>query len=156
MGEMKKVQCLNGHFFDRNRFEICPLCDAVEKEERTATIIDLRSESDDKFLKEKTEKCSFFRFIRPNRIVDEINKSENPTRGLGENSQQEIHDTSAEEDEKMKSEEAEEVNMVESPKPIETKSSKKEDVGELISEEYVAEGIAIKAYVPMEVYGKLD
>jgi TRAP-type uncharacterized transport system fused permease subunit len=28
--------------------------------------------------------------------------------------------------------------------------------GELISEEYVAEGIAIRAYVPMEVYGKLD
>ena len=28
--------------------------------------------------------------------------------------------------------------------------------GELISEEYVAEGIAIKAYVPMDVYGKLD
>ena len=28
--------------------------------------------------------------------------------------------------------------------------------GELIAEEYVAEGIAIKAYVPMEVYGKLD
>ena len=28
--------------------------------------------------------------------------------------------------------------------------------GELISEEYVTEGIAIKAYVPMEVYGKLD
>ena len=28
--------------------------------------------------------------------------------------------------------------------------------GELIFEEYVAEGIAIKAYVPMEVYGKLD
>ena len=28
--------------------------------------------------------------------------------------------------------------------------------GELISEEYVAEGIAVKAYVPMEVYGKLD
>ena len=28
--------------------------------------------------------------------------------------------------------------------------------GELISEEYVADGIAIKAYVPMEVYGKLD
>ena len=28
--------------------------------------------------------------------------------------------------------------------------------GELISEEYVAEGIAIKAYVPMEVYGRLD
>jgi GTP-binding protein HflX len=28
--------------------------------------------------------------------------------------------------------------------------------GELISEEYVAEGIEIKAYVPMEVYGKID
>ena len=28
--------------------------------------------------------------------------------------------------------------------------------GELLSEEYVAEGIAIKAYVPMEVYGRLD
>jgi len=28
--------------------------------------------------------------------------------------------------------------------------------GELISEEYVADGIEIKAYVPMEVYGKLD
>ena len=28
--------------------------------------------------------------------------------------------------------------------------------GELISEEYVADGISIKAYVPMEVYGKLD
>lgn len=28
--------------------------------------------------------------------------------------------------------------------------------GELIAEEYVAEGIAIKVYVPMEVYGKLD
>ncbi len=28
--------------------------------------------------------------------------------------------------------------------------------GELISEEYVAEGIAIKAYVSMDVYGKLD
>lgn len=28
--------------------------------------------------------------------------------------------------------------------------------GELISEEYVSEGIAIKAYVPMEVYGRLD
>ncbi|MGN1158148.1 MAG: GTPase HflX [Agathobacter sp.] len=28
--------------------------------------------------------------------------------------------------------------------------------GELISEEYVAEGIEIKAYVPMEVYGKLE
>lgn len=28
--------------------------------------------------------------------------------------------------------------------------------GELIAEEYVAEGIAIKAYVPMDVYGKLD
>ena len=28
--------------------------------------------------------------------------------------------------------------------------------GELISEEYVAEGIAIKAYVPMEIYGKMD
>jgi len=28
--------------------------------------------------------------------------------------------------------------------------------GELISEEYVADGIAIKAYVPMEVYGKID
>ena len=28
--------------------------------------------------------------------------------------------------------------------------------GELIAEEYVAEGIAIKAYVPMEVYGRLD
>lgn len=28
--------------------------------------------------------------------------------------------------------------------------------GELISEEYVPEGIDIKAYVPMEVYGKLD
>lgn len=29
-------------------------------------------------------------------------------------------------------------------------------LGELISEEYVAEGIAIKAYVPMEIYGKMD
>ena len=28
--------------------------------------------------------------------------------------------------------------------------------GELITEEYVAEGIEIKAYVPMDVYGKLD
>lgn len=28
--------------------------------------------------------------------------------------------------------------------------------GELLEEEYVPEGIAIKAYVPMEVYGKLD
>ncbi len=28
--------------------------------------------------------------------------------------------------------------------------------GELISEEYVPEGIAIKAYVPMDVYGRLD
>ena len=28
--------------------------------------------------------------------------------------------------------------------------------GELLSEEYVAEGIAIKAYVPMDVYGRLD
>lgn len=28
--------------------------------------------------------------------------------------------------------------------------------GELVSEEYVPEGIAIKAYVPMEVYGKMD
>ena len=28
--------------------------------------------------------------------------------------------------------------------------------GELLSEEYVADGIAIKAYVPMAVYGKLD
>ena len=28
--------------------------------------------------------------------------------------------------------------------------------GELLSEEYVPEGIAIRAYVPMEVYGKLD
>lgn len=28
--------------------------------------------------------------------------------------------------------------------------------GELIAEEYMAEGIAIKAYVPMDVYGKLD
>ena len=28
--------------------------------------------------------------------------------------------------------------------------------GELLSEEYVAEGIAVKAYVPMVVYGKLD
>ena len=27
--------------------------------------------------------------------------------------------------------------------------------GELISEEYEADGIAVKAYVPMEVYGKL-
>jgi GTP-binding protein HflX len=27
--------------------------------------------------------------------------------------------------------------------------------GELVSEEYVPEGIAIKAYVPMEVYGRL-
>ena len=27
--------------------------------------------------------------------------------------------------------------------------------GELVSEEYVSEGIAVKAYVPMEVYGKL-
>jgi GTP-binding protein HflX len=29
-------------------------------------------------------------------------------------------------------------------------------LGELLSEEYVPEGIAIQAYVPMEVYGKLD
>ncbi len=28
--------------------------------------------------------------------------------------------------------------------------------GELVSEEYVPEGIAIKAYIPMEVYGKLE
>ena len=28
--------------------------------------------------------------------------------------------------------------------------------GELISEEYVADGIEVKAYVPMDVYGKLD
>ena len=28
--------------------------------------------------------------------------------------------------------------------------------GELISEEYVADGIAVKAYVPMDVYGRLD
>ena len=28
--------------------------------------------------------------------------------------------------------------------------------GELVSEEYVPEGISIKAYVPMEVYGKID
>ena len=28
--------------------------------------------------------------------------------------------------------------------------------GELLSEEYVADGIEIKAYVPLEVYGKLD
>lgn len=27
--------------------------------------------------------------------------------------------------------------------------------GELVSEEYVPEGISIRAYVPMEVYGKL-
>lgn len=27
--------------------------------------------------------------------------------------------------------------------------------GELVSEEYIPEGIEIKAYVPMEVYGKL-
>ena len=28
--------------------------------------------------------------------------------------------------------------------------------GELISEEYVQDGIEIKAYVPMEIYGKID
>ena len=28
--------------------------------------------------------------------------------------------------------------------------------GELVSEKYVADGIQIKAYVPMEVYGRLD
>ena len=134
MGEMKKVQCINGHFFDRNRFEICPLCDAVEKEERTATIIDLRLESDDKYLKEKKEKSSFFRFIRPNRNVDEINKSENPTRGLGGNSQQVVNDSIVEINKEEQMEQLEEANIPENSTSVETESAKIEIVSEVIPE----------------------
>lgn len=137
MGEMKKVQCLNGHFFDRNRFEICPLCDAAQKEERTATIIDLRSESDDKFLKEKKEKSSFFRFIRPNRNVDEINKSDNPTRGLDGNSQQVVNDSIIEINKEDSMEQLEEVNIPETSTSIETESAKIEIVSEVIQEKSI-------------------
>lgn len=112
MGEMKKVQCLNNHFFDRNKFEVCPLCGTPEKEEKISTVIDLRTEGKDELKKDKKEKGGFFRFVRQNRNIDEINKSENPTTGLRGNLSLVIDDTI----------------------PMEIESNQKEEIREVISE----------------------
>ena len=33
---MKKVRCLNGHFFDSDTYDKCPLCNSVKVEENDA------------------------------------------------------------------------------------------------------------------------
>lgn len=128
--EARKTQCINGHFFDGNKYNVCPLCGAVEKEAGTATVVDLRSQREEdlkKDKKEKIEKGGFFKFVRSNKTVDELNKSDNPTRGLGGGLQPEVPETVPEPEVEKEIKGSEIVN---NPKEVETIEQKetREDV----------------------------
>ena len=51
---MKKVRCLNGHFFDSDTYDKCPLCNSVKVEENDANGV----ESAKSVTQEKKHLCS--------------------------------------------------------------------------------------------------
>lgn len=119
--EARKTQCINGHFFDGNKYNVCPLCGAAEKEAGAATIVDLRSQREEdskKEKKEKTEKGGFFKFVRSSKSVDELNKSDTPTRGLGGALQPEAQKTIPEPEAAKEIKESEDVNTPEEAETI--------------------------------------
>lgn len=80
---IRKIQCTNGHFFDGNKYEVCPICQAPEKEENAPQIVELRPKP------EKQEKVvendgGMFNFLHRKKKNDDMNIPDDKTRGLGD------------------------------------------------------------------------
>lgn len=79
---IRKVQCTNGHFFDGNKYELCPICQAPEKEEVSHKVVELRPRPEKQEKEEVAEKVRMFDFLHRKKKVDEINIPDDKTRGL--------------------------------------------------------------------------
>lgn len=79
---IRKVQCTNGHFFDGNKYELCPICQEPEKEEVAPKIVELRPKPEKQEKEEVAEKIGMFDFLHRKKKVDEINIPDDKTRGL--------------------------------------------------------------------------
>lgn len=81
---IRKVQCTNGHFFDGNKYEVCPICGAPEKEEVAPKVVELRPKPEKQEKEEVAEKVGMFDFLHRKKKMDEINIPDDKTRGLGD------------------------------------------------------------------------
>ena len=100
--DKRVVKCTNGHFFDGNKYEVCPICgepevggnatttgaasSAVNKEAEVPAHMPTEGEKNKKQeIKNdgEKEKGGFFKFIRTNKNGEEINKPTDKTYGIG-------------------------------------------------------------------------
>lgn len=83
---IRKVQCVNGHFFDGNKYDACPLCKAPEKKEPEPTHNNKLNQNFEK--PEKTDggadKGNMFDFLHRKKKNDDINIPDDKTVGLGD------------------------------------------------------------------------
>lgn len=79
---IRKIQCTSGHYYDGNRYEVCPVCGAPEKEENTPTIVELRSTSQKQ--EEVADKGGMFEFLHRKKKTEDMNIPDDKTRGLGD------------------------------------------------------------------------
>lgn len=81
---IKKVQCANGHFFDGNKYELCPICQSPEKEEVAPKVVELRPKPEKQDKQETAEKVGMFDFLHRKKKNENINIPDDKTRGLGD------------------------------------------------------------------------
>lgn len=81
---IRKIQCTNGHYYDGNKYEVCPICGAPEKEENAPKIVELRPKPEKQEKEEVAEKVGMFDFLHRKKKNDDMNIPDDKTRGLGD------------------------------------------------------------------------
>lgn len=81
---IRKIQCTDGHYYDGNKYEVCPICGAPEKEENAPKIVELRPKPEKQEKKESAEKVGMFDFLHRKKKNDDMNIPDDKTRGLGD------------------------------------------------------------------------
>lgn len=81
---IRKVQCTNGHYYDGNKYELCPVCRAPEKKEEIAPQAAEHKSAAEEQGKGRTEEKGMFDFLHHKKKDEPINIPDDKTRGLGD------------------------------------------------------------------------
>ena len=69
---IRKFQCVNGHYFDGNKYALCPICNAPGNEEIAQKVVELRPRPE-KQTDDNIQKAGMFDFLHKKKKNEEIN-----------------------------------------------------------------------------------
>lgn len=81
---IRKIQCTNNHYYDGNKYQVCPICGAPERKEENSKSFELRPKPEKQGKEEVAEKIGMFDFLHRKKKSDDMNIADEKTRGLGD------------------------------------------------------------------------